>query len=160
MKPRPASGLVNRVIVLTLLLLTFTGSLGLGAVWMRQEISRTANASRALEDDLTDVGRRLDELEAQVAVALNPVTLRRQNDVMRLGLVTPREIQVQRVAISPERLLAVKRNSEAFNLEPATLPLEPTSAVPAFAAASAPAVSNRHPAKPAEPFRVVLASLQ
>ncbi|HWA27654.1 MAG TPA: hypothetical protein VG734_18505 [Lacunisphaera sp.] len=154
MKPPPAPGLVNRVIVLTLLLLTFTGSLGLGAVWMRQEISRTANASRALEDDLTAIGRRLDEVEAQVAAAVNPDALRRQNDVMRLGLVSPREIQVQRVATSPERMLAARRNHEIFSLEPAA------PAVPAFAAVTAAAVAPRAPAKSADSFRFVVASLQ
>jgi hypothetical protein len=116
MKPPPPPGLVNRVIALTLLLLTFTGTLGLGAVWMRQGISQTANANRALEDQITEVGRRLDEVEARVAAAVNPDALQRQNDFMRLALAPPRELQVVRVDINPERLLAAKRNSEVFNL--------------------------------------------
>lgn len=153
MKPPPAPGLVNRVILLTLLLLTFTGSLGLGAVWMRQEISRTANANRTIEDDITAVGRRLDEVEAQVAAAVNPDALRRQNEFMRLGLATPREIQVQRVAISPERLLAARRNSEVFNLESAPVLATAALAAPAAPASAAAGVNS------APPFRVVFASL-
>jgi hypothetical protein len=98
MKPPPASNLVNRVILLTLMLLVFTGTLGLGAVWMRQEISQTANRSRALEDQFTDVARRLDEVNADVAAAVNPDALLRQNG-------------------SPELKLAARRNREIFRVE-------------------------------------------
>lgn len=120
MKPPPASNLINRVILLTLMLLVFTGTLGLGAVWMRQEISQTANRSRALEDKLTDAQRRLDELSAEVATAVNPQALLRQNESMRLALSMPREIQVQRVAVSAELKLAQKRNLEVFRVENAS----------------------------------------
>jgi len=116
MKPPPAPGLINRVIALTLLLLVFTGTLGLGAVWMRQGISSTANQSRALEDRITEVGRRLDEVNAQVAAAVNPDALLRQNQSMRLALTAPREIQVVRVDGSAELRLAAKRNREVFGL--------------------------------------------
>jgi hypothetical protein len=120
MKPPPASNLINRVILLTLMLLVFTGTLGLGAVWMRQEISQTANRSRALEDRLTDAQRRLDELSAEVATAVNPRALLRQNETMRLALGTPRETQVQRVAVSAELKLVQKRNLEVFRIETAS----------------------------------------
>ena len=116
MRPPPAHSLINRLIALTLLLLVFAGSLGLGAVWFRQQISRTANRSRALECKLADVERRLDEVNAQVAAAVNPDTLLRQNEAMRLGLAAPREIQVVRVNGSAELRLASKRNREAFTL--------------------------------------------
>ncbi len=116
MKPPPTPGLVNRVIGLTLLLLVFTGTLGLGAVWMRQEISQTANHSRTLEDKLTGVERRLDEVNAEVAAAVNPDALLRQNKFMHLTLVAPREIQVVRVDGSAELRLAAKHNREVFNL--------------------------------------------
>jgi hypothetical protein len=112
--------MVNRVIFLTLMLLVFTGTLGLGAVWMRQEISQTANRSRALEDRITDVARRLDEVNADVAAAVNPDALLRQNEAMRLALASPREIQVQRVAGSAELNLAAKRNREVFRVETAS----------------------------------------
>lgn len=117
MRPPPAHSLVNRLIALTLLLLMFAGSLGLGAVWFRQEISQTANRSRSLEHKLADVERRLDEVSAQVAAAVNPDTLLRQNEAMRLGLAAPREIQVRRIAGSAELRLASKRNLEAFSDE-------------------------------------------
>lgn len=120
MRPPPAHSLVNRLIALTLLLLVFAGSLGLGAVWFRQEISSTANRSRALTGKLADIERRLDEVNAQVAAAVNPDALLRQNEVMRLSLAAPREIQVVRVAGSAELRLAAKRNLETFSLAAAS----------------------------------------
>jgi hypothetical protein len=137
MKPPPAPGLVNRLIALTLLLLVFTGTLGLGAVWMRQEISQTANQTRALEEKLTGVGRRLDEVNAKVAAAVNPNALLLQAKFMNLALVAPREIQVVRVTGSAELRLTAKRNFEAFR-------------------ETAPA----GPANPNSEFRVVTASLR
>lgn len=132
MKPPPAPNLVNRVILLTLTLLVFTGTLGLGAVWMRQEISSTANRSRALEDRCTDVARRLDEVNAEVAAAVNPDALLRQNGAMRLSLAAPRELQVVRVSGSAELRLAGKRNREIFSVETATFASNPSTRQPAF----------------------------
>ena len=132
MKPPPANSLVNRVIAMTLTLLVLSGTLGLAAVWMRQEISQTANRSRAYAGRITDVERRLDEVNAQVATALNPDALLRQNQFMSLALVSPREIQVQRVGESAELRLATKRNrNEVFNLSTAALE-SPGGRVPAF----------------------------
>lgn len=116
MKPPPANANVNRLIALSLLLLVFSGTLGLGAVWVRQEISQTANRSRALVAKIADVERRLDEVNAEVAAAVNPDVLLRQNQAMRLGLATPKEAQVVRVEGSPELRLAAKRNREIFSL--------------------------------------------
>ena len=114
--PPPANTLVNRLIALTLLLLVFSGSLGLGAVWVRQKFSQTANLSRSLEVKIADVERRLDEVNAEVAAAVNPEALLQQNQLMHLALMSPREAQVVRVNESPELRLVSKRNREIFNL--------------------------------------------
>ncbi len=116
MRPPPAHAFVSRLVALTVLLFIFAGSLGLGAVWFRQEISQTANHSRSLEGKLADVERRLDEVNAAVAAAVNPDALLRQNDVMHLSLAAPREIQVVRVNGSAELRLAAKNSAEAFSL--------------------------------------------
>jgi hypothetical protein len=141
MKSTLAPTQVNRLIAMVLFLLIFAGSLGLGAVWMRGEISRTANFSRALQGRITDVERRLDEVNAQVASAVNPDALLRQGEFMKLALVSPREIQVVRVPESPELRLAAKRNRDVFNLSTAS--------------AGSPASTNGNPA-----FRVLTASLR
>jgi len=117
MKPPPPHALVSKLVVLTLALLVFAGTLGLGAVWVRQEIFSTANRSRGLEVRLADIERRLDEVNAEVAAALNPDALLRRNGSMRLGLAMPVEAQVARVNVAPETLLAVRRNREIFNLD-------------------------------------------
>jgi len=119
MKPAPAPTLVNRLIAMAVMLLVFSGTLGLGAVWMRGEISRTANHSRALQGQITDVERRLDEVNAQVASAVNPDALLRRGQSMNLALASPREIQVVRVPESPELRLAAKRNRDVFSLSTA-----------------------------------------
>ena len=110
MKPPPATAHVNRLIALSLLLLLFSGSLGLGAVWVRQEISQTANRSRALVVQLADVERRLDDVNGKIAAAASPGALLQQNEVMRLGLTTPREANVRRVEGSAELMLITRLN--------------------------------------------------
>ncbi|AOS46418.1 hypothetical protein Verru16b_03524 [Lacunisphaera limnophila] len=130
MKPPPAHTIVNRLILLTLCGLMLTGSLGLGAVWMRQEISQVANHSRALQVKLEDVERRIDEVNAEVAAAVNPDTLLRRNQAMHLALAAPREAQVVRVGESAELRLAAKRNREVFNVAQVSLDL--TNRAPAF----------------------------
>ena len=148
MKPAPTITVVNRLIAMTLALLVFSGTLGLGAVWMRGEISRTANQSRALEGRITDVERRLDEVNAQVASAVNPDALLRQGQFMNLALASPRELQVVRVPESAELRLAAKRNRDIFSLSTAAVEL------PTGVAGSA-STPNRNPA-----FRVLTASLR
>lgn len=115
MKPPPATAHVNRLIALSLLLLLFSGSLGLGAVWVRQEISQTANRSRTLVVQLADVERRLDEVNAKIAAEVNPGSLLKQNEAMRLGLATPREANVVRVEGSAELMLISRLNRDRFN---------------------------------------------
>jgi len=116
MRPPPARAFVSQLMSLTLILLVFSGSLGLGAVWVRQEISGAANRSHVIENRIADVERRLDEVNAEVAQALNPQALLQRNATMRLGLSNPREIQVVRVGESVELRLAAKRNREIFNV--------------------------------------------
>ena len=115
MRPPPTTAHVNRLIALSLLLLLFSGSLGLGAVWVRQEISQTANRSRALVAKIANAERRLDEVNAEIAAADSPHALLQQNDAMRLGLTSPKEAQVVRVEGSPELRLLARLNRDNFN---------------------------------------------
>lgn len=119
MRPPPARAFVSQLMALTLLLLVFSGSLGLGAVWVRQEISGTANRSHAIENKIADVERRLDEANANVASALNVSALLQQNQVMLLGLTLPHEAQIVRVDESSEDRLAAKNNRDAFHTQTA-----------------------------------------
>lgn len=114
MKPPPPNALVNKVVLLTLVLLMFAGTLGLGAVWVRQEIFATANRIRVLEGESADILRKLDEVGAQIATAESVATLLQQNDALRLGLATAKEVQVVRVERDPVLELGRKRSAEAI----------------------------------------------
>lgn len=114
MKPPPPNALVNKVVVLTLTLLLCSGTLGLGAVWVRQEIFSTANRSRVLEGQLADVTRKLDEVRAQVATAESVAALLERNRNLGLALAAPREPQVVRVDRDPVVELSRKRAAEAL----------------------------------------------
>lgn len=114
MKPPPTNALVNKSVLLTLVLLMFAGTLGLGAVWVRQEIFATANRIRVLEGETADVVRKLDEVSAQIATAESVATLLQQNDTLRLGLATAKEIQVVRVERDPVLELSRKAAAEAI----------------------------------------------
>lgn len=116
MKPPPPNALINKLVALTLVLLMFAGTLGLGAVWVRQEIFSAANRSRGLEVLIADVERKLDEVRAQVATAESVAVLLEKNESMRLALVSPREVQVVRVDQDPTIELSRKRNAEALLL--------------------------------------------
>ncbi len=118
MKPPPPTALANRVVMLALGFLLFTGSLGLATVWGRQEIATAAQHNRALERELDDVNRQLDEVNAEVAAAAAVAELLRQNEAMRLGLALPKQTQVVRVTEAAEARLIAKRSREAlFNSE-------------------------------------------
>ena len=142
MRPPPARAFVSQLMALTLLLLVFSGSLGLGAVWVRQEISGTANRSHAIENKIADVERRLDEANANVASALNVSALLQQNQVMLLGLTLPHETQIVRVDESPEERLAAKNTRDAFQFQATRVGSTGASA------------GNSHP------FKIITASLR
>lgn len=114
MKPPPPNALVNKLVLLSLALLMFAGTLGLGAVWVRQEIFATANRIRLLEGETADVVRKLDEVGAQIATAESVAALLQSNDSLRLGLATAKEVQVVRVERDPVLELSRKRSAEAI----------------------------------------------
>ncbi len=103
------SAFVNQLLVYTMVLVVFTGSIGFGTVWLRHEISLAANRNKALQGRFSEVERRLDEVTAEIAAAQNPDALIRLNSEMRLGLVPPRPEQSEHVAGNVELRLAAKR---------------------------------------------------
>ena len=117
MKTSTASAFINQLLVYTLVMLVFTGSIGFGTVWLRHEISLAANRNKLLQADLAEVQRQLDQFTAEIAAAKNPDTLIRLNAEMRLGLVPPREEQSEHVAVDVEQRLAAKRTQDLFVAE-------------------------------------------
>ncbi len=142
--PPPAHTFVAKVVLLSLSLFVFSGSLSLGVVWMRQEIFSTKRRNCELEVQIKKARNQLNEVRSEVSTAISPSTLLKQNTDMKLGLVLPKEIQVQRIAESPELVLIQKRNSYRFTQNTtASDNFSESAAASAIAGASSTATSFR-----------------
>lgn len=111
------SAFVNQLLVYTLVMICFSGSIGLGTVWLRHQISVTANHTKQLEQRIAETERHMAELNTQITEEQTITALNRRNVAWNLGLVQPREPQVVRVGESPERRLATRNNAEVFAAE-------------------------------------------
>jgi hypothetical protein len=115
MKTSSTQAFVNQLLVYTLVMICFSGSIGLGTVWMRHQISLTANATKVLDARITEVERHLFETTTAIETERDPEVLLRRNAAWHLGLVRPMPAQVVRVAEDPVRHLAAKRNRGLFS---------------------------------------------
>lgn len=115
-----ASAFISEVMLYGLLLLGFNGSVWLGTVWMRHQISETADFTKQTESRLIAVERSLAETTARLAGELSPESLNTKNLDMQLGLVRPAELHIVRIEESPEERLAAKRHFRLFSEEVAT----------------------------------------
>jgi hypothetical protein len=118
MKKTETHAFVNQLLVYTLVVIGFSGSIGLGTVWLRHQISLSANAAKQLEARLNEVERHIAEKKTEIEKAQSPAMLEYLNDQMKLGLQPPSPQQVQHIAGDPVRLLAAKRNRGLFPDEP------------------------------------------
>lgn len=108
---RPPAAPLNRLLLATLLLLAFAGSIGVATVWLRHEVSAVAQATKLTQVRLADIQRRTAETNAQIAASLNPEQLLLKNNVLRLGLARPRGDQIKE-APDAEVIFAAKRNAD------------------------------------------------
>lgn len=105
-------GFVSHLLVYSLVAIGFTGSVGLGTVWTRRQISLVANENKALVATLAEVDRRSEEAAEQIAAEEDPANLEQRNIALRLGLHAP--VQLVRVSDDPEAVLAAKNNHRVF----------------------------------------------
>ena len=91
---KKAQAFVNQLLVCLLVTMTFGGTIGLGMVWMRHQISVTAKANRVLDAAIGEINQRSDDIEAVIRSEQRPELLRRLNLEMRLGLVPMNEVRV------------------------------------------------------------------
>jgi hypothetical protein len=115
MKTTDTHAFVNQFLVWLLVTLCIGGSVGLGSVWMRHQISATANANRILEARIADVQRRIDETTTAIEGEQGSDVLRRRNADWRLGLLPATDAQVVRVTEDPVMRLAQRHNRDLFN---------------------------------------------
>ena len=112
MNKTPTHAFVNQLLVYTLVMICFSGSVGLGTVWLRHQISLTANRSKVIVARIAEVERRCAEAKSAVETAQGPDMLKQRNAEWRLGLMPPKEPQVNRVSQDPGLLLAAKNNRD------------------------------------------------
>jgi hypothetical protein len=118
MNKTDTNAFVNQLLVYTLVMICFSGSIGLGTVWLRHQISITANHTKQLEQRIAETERHMAELNTQITEEQSIDVLTRRNVEWHLGLVLPKEPQVVRVSDSVERRLAARNNAEVFAAEP------------------------------------------
>ena len=106
---------VNQLLIYTLCTICVSGSIGLGTVWMRHQISLTANASSKLEARLAEVDRHLAETAALIGEQEDPGLLKRRNTELKLGLVAPAPEKVVTLVDNSSSYLAAKRNRGLLN---------------------------------------------
>ena len=105
---------VNQVLVYTLVMICFTGSIGLGTVWMRHQISLAANNTKVIDAKIADLDRRLNETKAELEAEQDPALLKQRNALWHLGLVPPTAEQIVRLPFDAVMRLAAKHNRSLF----------------------------------------------
>lgn len=103
---------VNQFVIYTLFTICFSGSIGLGTVWMRHQISLTANANKVLETRLAELNRHLAETATSIEFEQAPALLEQRNVTMRLGLSRP---MVHDITESAPASLAAKASRAFLN---------------------------------------------
>ena len=125
MRPSASTGFVNQLLVYTLCTLCLSGSIGLGTVWMRHQISLTANASRVLETRLAELDRHLAETSAAIETEQDTALLKNRNRDLALGLAPFALGQVVSVTANPGTYLTTKRNRALFSERSMTVHFNP-----------------------------------
>jgi hypothetical protein len=105
---------VNQVVVATLFAIGVSGSVGIGSVWMRHQISVTAEANKAIENHLAEVERLTQQTDTWIAEEQDITALVKRNSEWRLGLMPPQDGQVLRITEDPVALFNAKRNRGLF----------------------------------------------
>ena len=121
MKKTETHGFVNQLIAYMLVGICFSGSIGLGTVWLRQQMAQTANNVKLLEVRSQAIERHLAETNALIAAESSADVLARRNVEWNLGLVRPQERQIVRVFEPVEDRLARKRHDRLFADQRATI---------------------------------------
>ena len=101
---------VNQLLVCLLVTIGFGGSIGLGTVWMRHQISVTATKNRELVAECAKIERLIDEKKTVIETEQAPDKLRTLNTAMSLGLVPMNEVHIVHVTESTTDRLVARAN--------------------------------------------------
>lgn len=114
MKTRYNQAFANQLLVCLLVTLGFGGSIGLGTVWMRHQISVTANHNRELAARIASLERRIAETTTAIEGEQGSEVLRRRNAEFHLGLAPASDQQVVRVTEDDMVRHQTMRNRDFF----------------------------------------------
>ena len=114
MRHHDTHAFVNQLLVCLLVSFGFGGSIGLGTVWMRHQITVIAKTNRALQSSIDEAKRRLDATATVVESEQSYAALTRRNADWHLGLAPATDAQVVRVTEDPVMRLARRRDSNLF----------------------------------------------
>lgn len=106
--PSQVSSLLNRIIVLAIVLFVFVGAFGLTTVYLRHEVSNTANNIKKIERDVVVEKRKLAELGAEITRMTTRSALKSLNERYAFGLNIPKDDQIVRVSVNVESRLYEK----------------------------------------------------
>jgi len=112
---------VNEIVVCLILTIGLGGSAGLGVVWMRHQISTTANHIRVLKAETAEVERLINERSADIASSQRPDLLRKLNEQFRLNLVPFSDVPVFNESLDRAVRDLVARNSRDLMEEAPTI---------------------------------------
>lgn len=101
---RNSQAFVNQLLVCLLVTIGFGGSVGMGLVWMRHQISDTAQKNRELVAKIAAVERLIQEKTTTVETELRADALRRLNDEMSIGFVPKSEVPIELVTADVDTL--------------------------------------------------------
>jgi hypothetical protein len=120
-RPSSSPAFVNHLLVYAMVAMGSCGSLGLGMVWIRHQISVEANENKVLQARIEDTERKLDETRAAVAAEMDPTALLKRNADWNLQLAPAAADQEQQVTGDPMLRLAEKRNRGLFGDQPVNI---------------------------------------
>ncbi len=112
---------VNQIVVCLLVTICFGGTVGLGTVLMRHQISTTANLNRQLAAELTEMRRLISEKTAAIESEQHPELLRGLNTRMQLGLVPMNDVPLYNVTEDPVRRMVERANAGVFTDGPSSI---------------------------------------
>lgn len=112
---------VNEIVVCLILTIGLGGSAGLGVVWMRHQISTTANHIRVLKAETAEIERLINERSADIASSQRPDLLRKLNEQFRLNLVPFSDVPVFNESLDRAVRDLVARNSRDLMEEAPTI---------------------------------------
>ncbi|HVU36597.1 MAG TPA: hypothetical protein VHE61_24365 [Opitutaceae bacterium] len=114
MKTSGTHAFVNQLLVGLLVTIGFGGTIGLGTVWMRYQISVVADANQALQQQINDTERQIADTKTMVEEELDPQVLRQQNVAMHLGLTDLQQTQIVAVNEDPVYRLVARANQRMY----------------------------------------------